>query len=81
MPLHLSSQRERRRTQATTGLTWTPGKVMEYLIMKTISRHVKNKKIIVGSQHGFSKERNICVLVSIRMDLTFFLVDNLQQKD
>ncbi|KAK4811747.1 hypothetical protein QYF61_005315 [Mycteria americana] len=36
-------------------LTLIPGKAMEQLILATISRHMKNKKVIRGSQHGFTK--------------------------
>lgn len=32
------------------------GKTMEQLILETSSRHTKDKKEIVNSQHGFSKE-------------------------
>ncbi|GAB0177906.1 mitochondrial enolase superfamily member 1 [Grus japonensis] len=36
-------------------LTSVPGKVLEKLIMKTIFRHMNNKKAIRSSQHGFTK--------------------------
>ena len=32
-------------------LTLIPGKVIEQLILQTISRHMKNKKVIWSSQH------------------------------
>jgi len=31
-----------------------PERVMEHLILETISRHIKEKKIIKCSQHGFT---------------------------
>lgn len=36
-------------------LDFNPGKVLKQLILKTISRHTKNKKVTASSQHGFMK--------------------------
>lgn len=36
-------------------LTLSPGKIIEQLILETISRHMKDKKIIRSSQHEFNK--------------------------
>lgn len=35
-------------------LSLVPGKVMEQLILKTISRHMKDKNDVKSSQHGFT---------------------------
>lgn len=36
-------------------LTLIPGKMTEKLILETFSMHMKDKKVTVSSQHGFSK--------------------------
>ncbi|GAB0180050.1 mitochondrial enolase superfamily member 1 [Grus japonensis] len=36
-------------------VTLIPGKVMKQLILETISRHMKDKKMIRSSQHGFAE--------------------------
>ena len=55
--LLLSSRRSRRRDQGDklVTLTFIPVKVMEQLILETISRHIKDKKTFRSSLHGFAK--------------------------
>ncbi|GAB0190273.1 hypothetical protein GRJ2_001492600 [Grus japonensis] len=42
----------------SVSLTSIPGKVMEQLILDVISKHVKEKKVIGGGPHGFTKGKS-----------------------
>ena len=52
-----------------------PGKVMEKLILETISRHMNNKKIIRISQHGFTKGKSCMTNLINFYDEVTVLVD------
>ena len=74
-----SSKRARRRTlvlvnysnDRTISLTSIPGKVMEQLILGAVSRHIKDKRVIRDSQHGFTKRKSCLInLIAFYEDIT-----------
>ncbi|KAK4829233.1 hypothetical protein QYF61_002498 [Mycteria americana] len=54
-PIFRKSKQEHPGNYRPVSLTLIPGKVMEQLILETISMHRKDKKIIRSSQHGFTQ--------------------------
>jgi len=54
-PAFKKGKKEDTENYRWVSLTLIPGKVMEHLILETISRHVNNRKILRSSQHGFKK--------------------------
>lgn len=56
-------------------LTSVPGKVMEHLILDTSSRHIKDKKIIISNQHGFTEGKSCLINLINFCDEVTGLVD------
>ena len=54
-PIFRKGRKEDLGSDRLVSLTSIPGNVMEQLILETISRHVKDKRGIESSQHGFTK--------------------------
>ncbi|KAK4821226.1 hypothetical protein QYF61_015794 [Mycteria americana] len=56
-PIFQKSKKEDPGNYRPVSFTSIPGKVMEQLILETISRHMNNKKIKIN-QHGFTKGKS-----------------------
>ena len=54
-PIFKKCKKEDVGNYRPVGLTSTRGKVMEQFILKVISIHVEEKKVIRSSQHGFTE--------------------------
>ncbi|GAB0186610.1 mitochondrial enolase superfamily member 1 [Grus japonensis] len=62
-------------------LTSVPGKVMEQLILETIARHMKDKKFIRNSQHGFTTGKACLTNLTTFYDERTGLVDQRRAVD
>lgn len=70
-PVFSKGKKEDMRNYRPVSLTSVPGNVMKQLSLETISRHMKEKKIIKSSQHGFTKEKSCLTnLISFDKEMT-----------
>lgn len=58
-PIFKKSKKENPENHRLLSLTLIPGKVMEKLILETVSKHMKYRKVIRSSQNGFRKTSHI----------------------
>ncbi|GAB0199805.1 mitochondrial enolase superfamily member 1 [Grus japonensis] len=57
-PVFKKGKKEDPGNYRPVSLTSIPGKMMEQLILGVISKHVEEKKVIRGGQHGFTKGKS-----------------------
>lgn len=57
-PTYRKRKKEELGNDRLVSLTLTPGKVTEQITLPTISKHMKNKKVVRSSQYGFTKAKS-----------------------
>ena len=57
-PIYKKGQKDDPGNYRPVSLTSVPGKLMEQLILSTITQHVRDTQMIRPSQHGFMKGRS-----------------------
>jgi len=57
-PIFRKGKKEYLVNYRPVSLTTIPGKVMEQLVLDTISKQLEEKKIFRSSQHKFTKEKS-----------------------
>ncbi|GAB0183474.1 mitochondrial enolase superfamily member 1 [Grus japonensis] len=60
-PVSKKGKKEDPGNYRPISLTSIPGKVIEQLILGVISKHVEEKNIIGGGQHGFTKRKSCLI--------------------
>ena len=76
IPIFRRGKKEDSDNYRLISLTSIPGKVMEKLILGTASRHIKDKRVIRGSQHGFTKGKSCLTnLIAFHEDVTRWIDD------
>ncbi|KAK4828009.1 hypothetical protein QYF61_022786 [Mycteria americana] len=75
MPIYKKGQKEDLGNYRPVSLTLVPGKVMEQIILSTITQHVQDNQVIRPFQHGFMKGRSCLTNLISFYDKMTHLVD------
>jgi len=73
------SKEEDLEDYAPVSLTSIPGKVMEQLVLSTLSKQLEEKNFIRNSQHGFTKVKSSLTKLVALYDVTTSSVDEGEQ--
>ncbi|NXI08561.1 RTBS polymerase, partial [Irena cyanogastra] len=75
-PVFKKGKKEDPGNYRPVSLTSIPGKVMEQLVLGAVSRHIKDRGIIRGTQHGFTKGKSCLTnLIAFYEDVTRWIDD------
>ncbi|XP_030324193.1 uncharacterized protein LOC115600101 [Calypte anna] len=75
-PVYKKGKKEDPGNYRPVSLTSIPGKVMEQLVLVTISRHIKDMGVIKSSQHGFMKGKSCLTnLIAFYEEITRWIDD------